>query len=78
MKIDLPQCDFSDCRRRINGNCNSKEAFRNCPYQRMRMSEDVTLLSCSENGNSTYHLVFNVRAPDGYSMTINAPFCTLY
>lgn len=35
MRIDLPQCDFSDCRRRIDGNCNSKEAFRNCPYQNM-------------------------------------------
>lgn len=35
MRIDLPQCDFQNCRRRIDGNCNSKEAFRNCPYQLM-------------------------------------------
>lgn len=35
MRINLPQCDFSDCRRRIDGNCNSKEAFRNCKYQHL-------------------------------------------
>lgn len=35
MRIDLHQCDFSNCRRHFDGNCNSKEAFRNCTYQNL-------------------------------------------
>ena len=43
MRIDLPQCDFKDCRRRLDGNCNSKMAYRECPYQRLLNNQTVNV-----------------------------------
>lgn len=51
MRIELPQCDFSDCRRRFDGNCNSKEAYRYCKYQQMRNSGPRIQLVSSESGD---------------------------
>lgn len=76
MRIDLPQCDFSDCRRRIDGNCNSKEAFRNCKYQQLKPFGGATLLSCEDNGDDTHHVIFKIETPDGYDMTLDAPRCS--
>lgn len=77
MRNDLPQCDFKDCRRCIDGNCNSKEAFRYCIYQGMAASKDVTLVQQEDNGDGTYHCVFKVVTPDGYIVHIYAPECRI-
>ena len=44
MRIDLPQCDFSDCRRRFDGNCNSKEAYRYCKYQQLKNNSTIDVV----------------------------------
>ncbi|MBQ7818500.1 MAG: hypothetical protein IJ341_02265 [Bacteroidales bacterium] len=36
MRIDLPGCDFKNCRFCFDGNCRSKEKFDNCDYQYMK------------------------------------------
>lgn len=36
MRIDLPQCDFKNCRKQFDGNCSSKELFKSCSYQQLR------------------------------------------
>ena len=51
MRIDLPQCDFSDCRRRFDGNCNSKDTFMNCQYQQLRSAALKIELASSVSGD---------------------------
>ena len=51
MRVDLPQCDFSDCRMRFDGNCRSKEAFRNCQYQNLKSKSLKIELVSSECGD---------------------------
>lgn len=43
MRIDLPQCDFKDCRRRLDGNCNSKMAYRECKYQQLLNNQTINI-----------------------------------
>lgn len=43
MRIDLPQCDFKNCRRCFDGNCNSKMAFRDCQYQQLKECKESPL-----------------------------------
>jgi len=52
VRIDLPQCDFKNCRRCFDGNCNSKMAFRDCQYQQLKEKENLRLdVVSSENGD---------------------------
>lgn len=51
MRIDLPQCDFKNCRRHFDGNCNSRDAFRMCPYQQLREASLKIELVSSTSGD---------------------------
>lgn len=51
MRIDLPQCDFKECRRFSDHNCNSKEVHENCPYQQLKNKAFKVELVSSESGD---------------------------
>lgn len=51
MRIDLPQCDFKSCRHYFDGNCRSKELFRECTYQQLRESSLKVELVSSISGD---------------------------
>lgn len=51
MRMDLPQCDFKNCRRCFDHNCNSKEAYRDCQYQQLRNKAFKVELVSSESGD---------------------------
>lgn len=69
MRIDLPQCDFSDCRRRFDGNCNSKEAFRNCKYQRLKTNKTVNVVKVfPESGDWEALYINGILAAEGHSI----------
>ena len=70
MRIDLPQCDFSDFRRRFDGNCNSKEAFRNCKYQQMKSASLKIQLVSSESGDWHGLYINGVLAYEGHDVPV--------
>ena len=51
MRIDLPQCDFKDCRKCFDHNCSSKEAFRYCKYQQLKNPSLQIQLVSSQSGD---------------------------
>ena len=51
MRIDLPQCDFKSCRHYFDGNCRSKDLFRECTYQQLRESSLKIELVSSTSGD---------------------------
>lgn len=72
MRIDLPQCDFSDCRRRVDGNCNSKEAFRQCKYQRLKDSRTIDVVRiCPEFGDWEALYINGVLAAEGHNVALD-------
>lgn len=70
MRIDLPQCDFSDCRRRFDGNCNSKEAHKNCKYQQLLSSTLKIQLVSSEEGDWQGLYVNETLVHEGHSIPV--------
>lgn len=72
MRIDLPQCDFRDCRRRFDGNCNSKEAFRYCPYQQLKTDKTIDVVMVyPECGDWEALYINGVLATEGHSVRID-------
>ena len=71
MRIDLPQCDFSDCRRRFDGNCNSKEAYRYCKYRQMRDNDLKIQLVSSESGDWHGLYVNETLVYEGHDIPVN-------
>lgn len=61
MRIDLPQCDFKNCRRCFDGNCNSKMAFRDCQYQRLKEQKNLRLDVVSSESGDWHGLYANGR-----------------
>lgn len=70
MKIELPQCDFAECRRRFDGNCNSKEAYRYCKYQQMSKGLRVQLVS-SESGDWSGLYVNETLIYEGHDIPVH-------
>lgn len=78
MRIDLPQCDFSNCRRRFDGNCNSKEAFRYCPYQQLKTSKTIDVVRvCPECGDWEALYINGVLASEGHEVRLDSAIMSL-
>lgn len=78
MRIDLPQCDFLNCRRRFDGNCNSKEAFRNCQYQRLKLNKTVDVVRvCPECGDWEALYINGILATEGHSLQLDKVILSL-
>lgn len=71
MRIDLPQCDFSDCRRRFDGNCNSKEAYQHCKYRQLRDRDIKIHLISSESGDWHGLYINESLAYEGHNIPVN-------
>lgn len=71
MRIDLPQCDFFGCHRRVDGNCNSKEAFRNCKYQQLKDTSLKIQLVSSEEGDWHGLYINGVLAYEGHDIPVH-------
>lgn len=70
MRIELPQCDFSDCRRRFDGNCRSKEDFKNCQYQQLRSASLQIEHVSSEDGDWQGLYVNETLVCEGHSLLV--------
>jgi hypothetical protein len=40
MRIDLPQCDFKNCKYCFDGNCTKKNEYERCEYRRQKAEID--------------------------------------
>ena len=78
MRVDLPQCDFSDCRRRIDGNCNSKEAFRHCKYQQLKDGKVIDVVRvCPECGDWEALYINGILAGEGHNVALDRAIVSL-
>lgn len=78
MRIELPQCDFPDCRRRFDGNCNSKEAFRYCPYQQLKTNKAIDVVRvCPECGDWEALYINGVLASEGHKVRLDSAIISL-
>ena len=78
MRIDLPQCNFKDCRRCFDGNCNSKEAFRNCKYQQLRSNKAIDVVRvCPECGDWEALYINGVLAAENHRVRLDKAIMSL-
>lgn len=71
MRIDLPQCDFKTCRHHFDGNCRSKELFRECTYQQLRESSLKIELVSSNSGDWHGLYVNEILAAEGHEIPVH-------
>lgn len=70
MRIDLPQCDFKSCRYHFDGNCRSKELFRECTYQQLRESSLKIELVSSTSGDWHALYVNETLVAEGHEIPV--------
>lgn len=70
MRIDLPQCDFKSCRHHFDGNCRSKELFRECTYQQLRESSLKIELVSSTSGDWHALYVNEALVAEGHEISV--------
>lgn len=75
MRIDLPQCDFKNCRQHFDGNCRSKDLFRECPYQQLRESSLKIELVSSTSGDWHGLYVNGTLVAEGHEIPVYKVIC---
>lgn len=54
MRIDLPSCNFKNCRNSFDGNCKSIDCYRNCEYKINISIAKAILEACAEEIENCY------------------------